>query len=116
MVVVSVGLQQLPTLGHTPQCTHETQLSAQIENQRAVVRSLESSRPLLPAGILFCPILPDHTALLGQIRTNRGEQTPTGIRRGKTKLLLPFALQGTMLGGASAGSFSLRIWHSLAGF
>lgn len=115
-MVVSVGLQQLPTLGHTPQCTHETQLSAQIENQRAVVRSLESSRPLLPAGILFCPTLPDHTALLGHIRTNRGEQMPMGIRRGKMKLLLPFALQGTMLGGASAGPFSLRIWHSLVGF
>ena len=116
MVVVSVGLQRLPTLGPTPQCMHKTQLSARIENQRAVAWSLESSRPLLPAGILFCPILPDQTALLGQIRTNCGEQTPVGICRGKTKLLLPFALQGTMLRGASAGSFSLRIWHSLARF
>ena len=57
-VVVSVGLQQLPTLEHSPQRPHETQLSARIENQRAVVRSLETSRPLLPAGILFCSILP----------------------------------------------------------
>lgn len=65
---------------------------------------------------MFCSILPDHTALLGQIRTNRGEQKPMGIHRGETKLLLPLDLQGIMLGGASVDSPGPRIWHSLAGF
>lgn len=66
IVVMSVGLQQLFTLGHMPQSeAHKAWLSIHIENQRTVVWSLEGSGPLL-GGLLLCPVLPAHRALPGE--------------------------------------------------